>query len=127
MLYTIQIANIKSLPEETKIIDITIKSSKPPWNTFAPSWEMVDAHKSGRIDKEAFTAQYLELMRTRYRRDKKIFQQLIQMALGEPVALACYCPPGVFCHRLLLKDILLSIEPRLEYIKEPSIEQVKLF
>mgnify|MGYP000960046228 CR=1 FL=1 len=130
MLHTVQISKIKSLPAGTQVIDITIKSSEPPWNIFAPTWEMVNDFKAGKISENAYTKQYMELMRTRYPRNKSIFRQLIQKALQNNVALACYCEPGEICHRHILKDIFLTIDPRLEYVPEPvppRIEQFVLF
>lgn len=130
MLHTIQIANIKSLPPGTQVIDITVKSSKPPWNIFAPTWEMVGDYKIGRLSENEYTEKYMDLIRSRYRANKRVFRQLIQMALDGDVALACYCDPSQFCHRHLLVAILLTIEPRLKYVKEPipqKIEQAILF
>jgi uncharacterized protein YeaO (DUF488 family) len=127
MLLTTQMAKARSLPPETKIIDITIKSSQPPWNVFAPTWAMVNAYKSGELSKEDYTEQYIKLMRLRYKANKDTFHQLIQMAKHESVALACYCPPGEFCHRHILKDILQKINPELEYSQETTIKQVPLF
>lgn len=127
MLHTVQISKIKSLPAGTQVIDITIKSSEPPWNIFAPTWEIVNEYKAGKISENAYNMQYMELMRSRYPQNKKVFQQLIQKALQESVALACYCEPGEFCHRHLLKNIFLSIEPRLEYIPEPIPQRIEQF
>jgi len=112
------------------IIDITVQSSKPPWNIFAPTWEMVKDFKGGRISENQYTEQYMNLMRTRYKDNKEVFQQVIQIAMTGDVALACYCPPEAFCHRHLLKNIFMSIEPRLQYQREvipPQSEQIALF
>ncbi|NLN49751.1 MAG: DUF488 family protein [Clostridiales bacterium] len=127
MLLTVQMAKAKTLPAGTRIIDITIKSSRPPWDIFAPTWNMVNAYKAGELSEEGYTEQYINLMRKRYKENKNVFQQLIQMAMHESVALACYCTPGEFCHRHILKNILQKIEPRLEYIEEPTVEQAVLF
>jgi hypothetical protein len=130
MLYTTQLSRIKTLPTPTMIIDITVQSSKPPWNIFAPTWEMVKDFKGGRISENQYTEQYMNLMRTRYKDNKEVFQQVIQIAMTGDVALACYCPPEAFCHRHLLKNIFMSIEPRLQYQREvipPQSEQIALF
>jgi uncharacterized protein YeaO (DUF488 family) len=130
MLYTAQISNIKTLPPQTIVIDITVQSSRPPWNIFAPTWEMVKDFKGGRISENQYTEEYMELMRSRYKNNKDIFQQVIQLAMVENIALACYCPPESFCHRHLLKNIFMSIEPRLQYQREvipPQSEQIALF
>jgi uncharacterized protein YeaO (DUF488 family) len=130
MLYTVQLSQVKTLPPQTMIIDITVQSSKPPWNIFAPTWEMVKDFKGGRISENQYTEQYMNLMRTRYKDNKEVFQQVIQIAMTGDVALACYCPPEAFCHRHLLKNIFMSIEPRLQYQREvipPQSEQIALF
>lgn len=123
MLYTTQMAQIKTLPPQTMIIDITIQSSRPPWNIFAPTWELVKDFKAGKISENQYTEKYMGLMRARYKNNKDIFQQLIQLALTENVALVCYCPPEEFCHRHLLKNIFLSIESRLQYQREEAPQQ----
>lgn len=130
MLYTVQIAQIKNLPPETQVIDISIKTSNPPWNVFAPTWDMVSDFKAGRLTEEEYTEKYINLMRYRFKINKGVFYQLVQMAMAGNVALACYCPPNSFCHRYLLKDILLAIEPKLQYQKEEipvQVEQIALF
>ncbi len=130
MLYTVQLSQVKTLPTPTMIIDITVQSSKPPWNIFAPTWEMVKDFKGGKISENQYTEEYMELMRSRYKNNKDIFQQVIQLAMVENIALACYCPPESFCHRHLLKNIFMSIEPRLQYQREEipqQAEQMALF
>lgn len=130
MLYTVQISQVKNLPSKTHVIDIAVQSSKLPWNIFAPTWDMVSNYKAGRLSESQYTDMYIKLMRTRYKENKNIFRQLIEIALAENVALACYCPPGTFCHRHILKDILLKIEPRLQYQEEktkPPVEQITIF
>lgn len=87
----------------------------------APTWPLVTGHKlhealqsqnQAEIDRwktdkvtgrptipfsnEAYTTQYLGLLRERYARNKQPFLDLLS---GEQVTLTCYCAPGVFCHR----------------------------
>jgi len=71
MLYTAQISNIKNLPPKTQIIDITIQSSRPPWNIFAPTWDMVSNYKAGRLSESQYTDMYIKLMRTRYKKSSR--------------------------------------------------------
>ena len=130
MLYTVQLSQVKTLPPQTIVIDITVQSSRPPWNIFAPTWELVKDYKGGKISENQYTEEYMELMRSRYKNNKDIFQQVIQLAMVENIALACYCPPESFCHRHLLKNIFMSIEPRLQYQREEmpqQAEQMALF
>jgi len=131
MLYTVQLARIKGLPPRTQVIDVSVQSSRPPWNTFAPTWELVKDLKEGRITENQYTERYIDLMRYRFKNvNKSVFYQLIEMAMNGDVALVCYCPPETFCHRHLLKNILLKIEPKLQYEKEDTlvqVEQIALF
>jgi uncharacterized protein YeaO (DUF488 family) len=130
MLYTVQLSQVKTLPPQTIVIDITVQSSRPPWNIFAPTWELVKDYKGGKISENQYTEEYMELMRSRYKNNKDIFQQVIQLAMVKNIALACYCPPESFCHRHLLKNIFMSIEPRLQYQREEipqQAEQMALF
>ena len=52
-----------------------------------------------------YTRLYHEKMNAswRSRQDRPIWLNAIEMT--EPVAIGCFCPAGVFCHRHLLKDI----------------------
>lgn len=111
MLYTIQMAQWSKLPLSIKIIDITAKSGGKPWIIFAPTWNIISDYKDGRITEQEYTDRYYNLMRNRYKTNRDTFQELISRAICSDVALACYCPKGEFCHRVLLKDILLKIEP----------------
>jgi len=130
VLYTTQIAKIHLLPKIIEPIDITVKSAVPPWNIFAPTWEMVSNFKSKKVDEVFFTDSYYFLMRSRYKKDKAVFRKIIDKAFYGNVALACYCPAGSFCHRYLLVEILQKIFPQLKYrgeIPEEKIQQPELF
>lgn len=103
-LYTVAMYNWrKAKAKGIEVQDTTVRSGN---SMFAPSWEMVRAYKAGELSEEDYTKQYYEKMRHSFRihRDKWLafFKQ-------DKVALACYCPPTKFCHRLLLKTILLKI------------------
>ena len=123
MLYTAQLARWSRLPPRIETIDISVKTGVKPWNIFAPTWKMVTDIKDGQISEKQYIEQYYTLMRQRYKTDRNVFDMLIKKAIQSDVALACYCPSYTFCHRLLLKDILLKIEPKLIYAGEYEIEQ----
>lgn len=131
MLYTVQISAIKLLPPGIEPVDITVKSSVAPWSIFAPTWLMVEGLKDGSFDETEFKNRYLALMRNRYKENRKTFLDLTQRSLEYNVALACYCPPETFCHRLLLVGILQKLQPGLIYMGEAVVikdkEQLSLF
>jgi len=126
MLYTVQIS--APTPKTIEKIDITVKSSRYPWNTFAPAWGLVSDYKSYRITKEQYHEAYYLLLRNRYRENRSVFHELIKKSLDSDIALACYCKAGEFCHRYILAEILLKIEPLISYQGEltPSVEQPAL-
>ena len=100
-LWTIQLARWRIAEKQNiPLIDTTAKSGI---HTFAPLWSDVKAYKEGILSEVEYTDRYLELMRQSYRRTPDVWHSLIAR---DQVAIACYCTPGKFCHRHLLKDIL---------------------
>lgn len=103
-IYTVQINNARAAAmEEVPMVDITVKSGLA---AFAPTWDMVWDHKTRRISNDDYTERYLEMMRESQVQWPEVWQQLMQM---EKVALGCYCRPGDFCHRHLLKNELMRL------------------
>lgn len=102
-IYTIQLsqsrlAELRIIP----VVDITVKSGI---EAFAPTWDMVMAAKRSIANHEHYTRLYLEKMAESKQRYPEEWKKLAGM---EVVALACYCRAGVFCHRHLLKNLLLE-------------------
>lgn len=93
------------------VCDTTVKTG---FSVFKPSWDIVLAHKAGRMSDEEYTSEYRKLMNKSWRENRDKWMDFIQQT--EPVALGCFCtaksvahvhPDGTFfCHRFLLKDIL---------------------
>jgi uncharacterized protein YeaO (DUF488 family) len=79
-------------------------SVKTGFSIFAPTWSMVMDHKRGEISDDEYTAMYRARMNASFKAERGKWMQTIQMT--EPVALGCFCKPGDFCHRILLKDML---------------------
>lgn len=103
-LYTIQMAQWrKAKAQGILLLDTTVKSGDP---VFAPTWEIVDGVKSGRITADEYTHVYRQLMTRSFRIHAARWREVIR---GEPVAVACYCAKGKFCHRHLLKDYFQEI------------------
>jgi len=76
-------------------IDITVKSSKGMARLLAPTWELVLSLKRAAIDENAYTAQYLEMLRS----------------LDFPFILQCHCRDEWFCHTCLLIEWLIQRRP----------------
>lgn len=107
-LYTIQMASWREAKRlGIPLYDITCKSGD---EIFAPERSDLYEHKAGRMSDEEYTRRYREKMLRTYNFYRPEWDRFIQK---EVVALACYCPAGKFCHRYLLKDILLKLHMRL--------------
>jgi uncharacterized protein YeaO (DUF488 family) len=98
-LYTAQIGKYNG-PDA---YDITVKTGD---HTFAPSWAIVQAWKSGQIDWEAYTQSYRNLMLESYREYPEKWHDILHKGL---ITLLCYCRAGEHCHRYLLADFLSKL------------------
>lgn len=107
-IYTAQIAKLKQLHIES-YIDTTIKSGN---KLFSPTWEMVNDVKSNKITPDEYTKLYYQMMRISYRQHQTEWDKLFTHHKNTPRILACYCKPYTFCHRHLLKDILMKCYDR---------------
>lgn len=83
-------------------LDITIKTGN---KVFAPTWDLVTNYKNGNISEEEYTKKYYQLMRKSYKENREVWEKLLT---DKEVVLVCYCPENNFCHRYLLKDILVK-------------------
>jgi hypothetical protein len=100
-LFTIQVGRYRlAQKHKVEFIDTTVKSGL---KIFAPTWDMVLGHKDGSWSDDRYTEEYLRMMRNSWNTHRDEWMAILQRQ--EPIAIACYCKPGVFCHRRLLKDI----------------------
>lgn len=99
-LYTVQLSQWREVGKRgLLLLNTTVKSGQ---REFAPTWEMVIGIKKGTLTPEEYTEQYKALMQESLREHSAYWERL----LHEPnLAIACYCRPGVFCHRHILADI----------------------
>lgn len=58
------------------------------------------------MPEEEYTREYYEMMRTSYAQNRERWEQLLGQ---EEVVLVCFCSRDKFCHRHLLKDILVKL------------------
>lgn len=102
-LYTVQIAQWR-LCEELNIplLDTTFRSGIP---AFAPDHSWVYQIKNRIITEEEYTSLYTVKMRLSFRHHYDRWEELKRY---DVVAIACYCPPGKFCHRHLFLDMVVK-------------------
>ena len=80
-------------------LDITVKSATGEARLVAPTWGMVNAFKSGKINER----QYIKLYDAILERNGNEFTKWLQTEWPhDTVTFVCYCPAYTFCHRRLL-------------------------
>jgi len=82
--------------------DITYKAN----SIFSPTKQIVYWYNNMSKDKENYTKKYYELMRESYKNNFNEWQSILNK---EHLTFVCYCPKINFCHRFLLKDILIKL------------------
>lgn len=107
-LYTVQLGKWRKCKEQgIELVNTTVKNGSA---VFAPTWPMVTGIKkmtgAKPLDEEEYTVLYLDHMRESFRDNKEEWLKLFE---HEKVAIACMCPEGKFCHRLLLVDCFKAI------------------
>lgn len=108
-LFTVQMGKWRLARDRGIVfLDTTVKSGDA---LFAPTWDMVMGHKNGTVSDEEYTKLYRQMMIRSWTHNREKWELLLRS--NEQVAIACYCPAGVFCHRLLLKDILQELSGKL--------------
>lgn len=104
-LYTIAIPQWRKAKERgIELFDITVKSGYKP---FAPYDDVLWAYKRGEVSDEEYTQLYLEKLRKRFIEAPEDFQQFLEKS--GPVAVACYCRAGKFCHRHLFVGFIQEV------------------
>jgi hypothetical protein len=94
-------------------LDVTRKTGKGLGLAFAPPWDMVEAHKHGRMSDEDYTLRYQSQLEGIH--DER-YHELWRLAMDHfagRLVLRCYCKDGVFCHTYLLINHLLKRFPDL--------------
>jgi O-acetyl-ADP-ribose deacetylase (regulator of RNase III)/uncharacterized protein YeaO (DUF488 family) len=83
-------------------LDITVKGQDLVGKTYAPTWDLVNRFKSGEADEDQYTREFAALMNGRYRYESAYMESL---ATREgTTTLVCFCPPGAFCHRIIVAE-----------------------
>lgn len=106
-IYTIQLSKARHLLadqyEGVTLIDTTVKSGI---KEFAPTWDMVAGSKNGSLSHEDYTEEYVGMMQRSKIANKDVWENYIPW--DGKIALACYCRAGHFCHRHILKEIIIQ-------------------
>jgi hypothetical protein len=101
IVYTGQMAKWRSyMAAGLPLIDTTVKTGE---SIFAPTWEIVQGVKSGRISEAEYTEAYVTLMHQRMRQYPHQWHTAVLASEG---VICCFCTAFKFCHRYLLIDIL---------------------
>lgn len=89
-------------------MDVTVKSASGPGLMFAPIWPLVMGFKNGTIDSKTYERVYYNLLSGRA--SDPAFKDAVQKVLAmDSVTFVCFCPPGAFCHRVLLAKYLETL------------------
>lgn len=103
-MWTGQLSNWRQIQASgIEVIDTTVKGGKTP---FAPTWDIVHAHKSYEITDEEYRARYIELMRESWREHR---DEWLHFIMKPNYALCCFCRPGNFCHRHILREMFEKV------------------
>lgn len=124
MIYTSYFSNNKNIPKELK--RISISRFTPSWatvdlemKTLAPSADLLNRYKDGLVSDEAYTAEYVEYLRS-----------LDPFEVGNSIqdsVLLCYEKDGDFCHRNLVANWLSGFGFEIKEIKMPaSVKNIKV-
>ena len=81
-------------------LDITVKGNDPIGKVFAPTWDMVMAHKKFGND-EIYINAYRSMMINAFVHNKDAWDNILGRKY---VVLVCFCAAGKFCHRILLAE-----------------------
>jgi uncharacterized protein YeaO (DUF488 family) len=109
-IFTIQVGKWRLAKQhDIFFLDTTVKSG---YSLFAPTWDMVMGHKHGTLLDEEYKKLYRDMLIRSWKERREEWLKVLKDET--PTALACYCKPGAFCHRLLLKDFLQQLCKQLD-------------
>ena len=105
-LYTVALSQWRKAKErQIEIFDITVKSGKE--KLFAPDDQVLWAYKRGEVTDEQYTELYFQRLRKNIAAHPEAFEAFLQME--GPIAAACYCRAGKFCHRHLFVEFMQEV------------------
>lgn len=112
-VWTMQMAQWRLAREmDVHVLDITVMSGI---KAFAPEWWALRGYQRKEISEEEYTRLYHARMHDSKIKAPRSWESLFKRPR---VALACYCKAGVFCHRLLFKDLMQ------EHLKQHHVKMI---
>ena len=84
-------------------VDITAAGKTELGKFFMPDWSLVNGLKNGVITEEQYEREYHLQMVESWRTNRHAWHNIMER---DEVTLVCFCPPGAFCHRVLLAQYL---------------------
>ncbi len=72
----------------------------------APTRELLQSYRAGRLAWDAFRQQYVEQMSAPEAREQ--MQRLAEQASAQPITLLCVCGDAAQCHRSLLQGLMTN-------------------
>lgn len=100
---------------------IAISIGVPKWykgkrlRILAPTWDMVNKHKNGKINNDTYTRKYKQIL-------KELNAKFVLKSIPSGSILLCWESPGFFCHRRLVAKWI----EKETGIVVPEISEVKL-
>lgn len=104
-LYTVALSQWRKAKErQIELIDITVKSGLL---VFAPDPSVLWAYKRNEVSDDEYTDLYLKRLREQLWAHPEDFQKFLENE--GPVAVACYCRAGKFCHRHIFAPFMQEV------------------
>lgn len=117
-LYTVAMSQWrKAKAQDIALYDITVKSGN---KLYAPADAVLWAYKRGEVSDEEYTRLYREKLAQGFVERPDDFEAFLHQS--GPLAVACYCRAGTFCHRHLFITFMQTVaednEIPFEYLGE---------
>lgn len=109
-IYTAQMGKRFKLAKEGRaFLDTTVKTGD---RRLAPSWDFLLEYKSsprGPEEQALYRQRFLSKLKAMHHATPDVLLELLKL---DEVIFTCYCPAGEFCHRHILKEIMMTLGPR---------------
>lgn len=76
-----------------------------------PDWSLVKAFRAGKITKEEYSEVYLSGLQEKW---DEVFTWLNSLGNDKDITLLCHEREGVFCHRILVAEIVKKHRPDIQ-------------
>ena len=76
--FVVKTGRIGYQSSDALVLDTTAKAKGGKGKVFAPTWDMVMASNRGEVSWAEYTAQYLSLLRKRYKQNQRLFEEVVE-------------------------------------------------